>query len=59
MLEVEEDPTDGELPLRNFDLKLLSFLLLGLLKSSALSGELKLLMDLLNLGLELLSLRGV
>lgn len=56
MLEVDDDPYDGALPLRNFDLKLLlSALFFAPWKSASLSGELKLLMDLLKLGLELLS----
>lgn len=61
MLDVDDDPNEGALPLRDFDLRLFSFLPFVLVKSTSLS---KLLMDLLNIGLELLSfsfasIRGV
>lgn len=56
MFDVDDELIDGALPLRNFDLKLFSFLPFDMGKSTSLSGVSTLLMDLLNIGLELLSL---
>lgn len=64
MFDVDAEPNDGALPFPNFDFKPFSFLFFVFWKSASFSGELKLLMDLLKLGLEMLSfsfspMRGV